>query len=222
MEFQRHDAVKNLLNGGYGIVLKTEDGMVTILTTRGQRLTLMARYVAPASPEEAEKLKPLAEWHMAEEARKAAPSKPPPDPAVIREKFDKFVKHIAARYPKSAEAFRAFWAALLEAAGDLPGETWEMRQDTAKDPGPVIKVLNPRTGKRVYCLHLYPGWALRMEIKKEHIPPGFEPLFPIDNAMFGEGRAAEIVYDKTGPDRLAAYADMLRAIYAAARPAKAG
>lgn len=220
MDFGPHDAVKNLLNGGFGIVLKSEEGMVTILTTRGQRLTLIARYLAPASPEEAEKLKPLADWYLAQEAKKNAPAKPPPDPAVIREKFEKFVKHIAARYPKSAEAFRAFWAAMLEAVGDVPGETWEMRQDTAKDPGPVIKVLNPRTGKRVYCLHLYPGWALRLEIKKEHIPAGSDHLFPIDNAMFGEGRAAEIVYDKTGPEKVAAYADMLRAVYEAAAAAK--
>ena len=216
MEFRPHDAVKNLLNGGCGIVLKAEDGMVTFLTPRGQRLTLMARYVAPASPEEAGRLRPLLDWHLAQEAKKAAPAKPPPDPAVMREKFDKFVKHIAARYPKSAEAFRAFWAAMMEAVGDLPGETWEMRQDTAKDPGPVIKVLNPRTGKRVHCLHLYPGWALRLEMKKDHIPAGSEHLFPRDNAMFGEGRAAEIVYDKAGPEKVAAYADTLRAVYAAA------
>jgi hypothetical protein len=107
---------------------------------------------------------------------------------------------------------------MLEAVGDLPGETWEMRQDTAKDPGPVIKVLNPRPGKRVDSLHLYPGWALRLEIKKEHIPAVSEALFPIENAMFGEGRAAEIVYDKTGPEKVAAYADMLKAVYAAAAP----
>ncbi len=216
MEFRPHHAIKNLLNGGYGIVLKSEEGMVTFLTPRGQRLTLMTRYIAPASPEEAEKLKPLVDWLLAQEAKKSAPSKPPPDPAVIRDKFDKFVQHIAARYPRSAEAFMSFWAALMEAVGDLPGETWEMRADTAKDPGPVIKTLNPRTGKRVYCLHLYPGWALRLEIKKEHLPAGSEALFPIDNAMFGEGRAAEIVYDKAGPEKAAAYADMLRAAYAAA------
>ncbi|HOI41560.1 MAG TPA: hypothetical protein PK523_01325 [Elusimicrobiales bacterium] len=216
MDLKPHDAVKNLLNGGYGIVTRTEEGFVTVLTTRGQRLTLMSRYLAPASPEESEKLKPLLDWHLAQEARKASPAKPPPDPAGIREKFDKFVKHIAARYPRSAESFLTLWSALMEAVGDLPGETWEMRADTAKDPGPVIKVLNPRSGKRVHCLHLYPGWALRMEIKKEHLPPGSEALFPIDNAMFGEGRAAEMIYDKAPAGWQAACADMLRAIYAAA------
>lgn len=216
MEFRVHDAVKNLLNGGCGVVLKTEEGLVTFLTPRGQRLTLMARYVAPASAEEAARLKPLADWLLAEEAKKSAPAKPAADPAEIRERFEKFVRHIAARYPRSAESFRALWAALMKAVGDLPGETWDMRADTAKDPGPVIKALNPRTGKRVHCLHLYPGWALRLEIKKEHLPAGYEALFPIDNAMFGEGRAAELVYGKTGAGKFAAYAEMLAAVYAAA------
>jgi hypothetical protein len=90
-----------------------------------------------------------------------------------------------------------------------------MKPNTAKNPGPVLKLYNQATQKWVYCLALLAGWGLRLEIKKEFLPPGAEQLFPIDHAMFGAGRAAEIVYRDFTPEKRKPYVDCVRAIYAA-------
>ena len=53
-----------------------------------------------------------------------------------------------------------------------------------------------------------------MEIKKEFLPPGYENIFPTDHAMFGTGRAVEIVYRDFIPGKRAPYAECTKKIYA--------
>jgi hypothetical protein len=96
-----------------------------------------------------------------------------------------------------------------------------MKPNTAKNPGPVLKLYNKATQKWVYCLSLLAGWGLRMEIKKEFLPPGTENLFPIDHAMFGAGRAVELVYRDFTSEKRKPYADCIRAIYAKTAQEKA-
>ena len=66
-----------------------------------------------------------------------------------------------------------------------------------------------------YCLNLLAGWGLRLEIKKEFLPPGCEALFPIDNALFGAGRAVELNYKDFTPEKRRPYLDCVKAIYKA-------
>ena len=219
--FEVFQPVRNTINKALGVVVKVTGDNVTVQPLSGDRLTFKAQYLAPATEQEAAALRDLVTRLKIEEENKSKAKAAKADPAVIREEFDKFVKHIAARYPRSAEAFREFWAELMEAAGDVPGQTWEMKPNTAKNPGPVLKIYNAATQKWVYCLSLLAGWGLRMEIKKEFLPPGCESLFPIDHAMFGAGRAVELVYRDFTPERRRPYAECVRAIYARARPPEA-
>jgi hypothetical protein len=215
--FEIYAPVRNTINKALGVVVKVTGDNVTVQPLAGDRLTFRAQYLAPATGAEAAALRDLVTRLKTEEENRNKAKNAKADPALIREEFEKFVKHIAARYPKSAETFREFWAELMEAAGDLPGQTWEMKPNTAKNPGPVLKLYNQDTQKWVYCLALLAGWGLRLEIKKEFLPPGAEKLFPIDHAMFGSGRAAEIIYRDFTPEKRKPYADCVRAIYAAAR-----
>ena len=216
--FEIYAPVRNTINKALGVVVKVTGDNITVQPQAGERMTFKAQYLAPANEAEAAALQPLITRLKIEEENRERAKTVKTDPALIREEFDKFVHHIAARYPKSAEAFREFWAELMAAAGDLPGQTWEMKPNTAKNPGPVLKIYNPATQKWVYCLALLAGWGLRLEIKKEFLPPGAESLFPIDHAMFGAGRAAELVYRDFTPEKRKPYADCVRAIYAKAAP----
>lgn len=212
--FEIYAPVRNTINKALGVVVKVTGDNITVQPQAGDRLTFKAQYLAPATEAEAAALRDLITRLRIEEENRERAKTVKTDPALIREEFEKFVKHIAARYPKSAETFREFWGELLAAAGDLPGQTWEMRPNTAKNPGPVLKIFNQATQKWVYCLSLLAGWGLRMEIKKEFLPPGTEGLFPIDHAMFGSGRAVELVYRDFTPDKRKPYADCVKAIYA--------
>lgn len=212
--FEIYAPVRNTINKSLGVVVKVAGDNVTVQPQTGDRLTFRAQYLAPATEAEAAALQDLVTRLKIDEENRERAKTVKTDPALIREEFEKFVKHIAARYPKSAEAFREFWGELMAAAGDLPGQTWEMRPNTAKTPGPVLKIFNRSTQKWVYCLSLISGWGLRMEIKKEFLPPGTEPLFPIDHAMFGSGRAVELVYRDFTPEKRKPYADCVREIYA--------
>ncbi len=212
--FEIYAPVRNTINKSLGVVVKVTGDNITVQPQAGDRLTFKAQYLAPATEAEAASLRDLITRLRIDEENKERAKTVKTDPALIREEFEKFVKHIAARYPKSAEGFREFWGELLAAAGDLPGQTWEMRPNTAKNPGPVLKIFNQATQKWVYCLSLLAGWGLRMEIKKEFLPPGTEALFPIDHAMFGSGRAVELVYRDFTPEKRKPYADCVRAIYA--------
>lgn len=214
--FEIYAPVRNTINKALGVVVKVTGDNITVQPQAGDRLTFKAQYLAPATESEAAALRDLITRLRIEEENRERAKTVKTDPALIREEFEKFVKHIAVRYPKSAEAFREFWGELLQAAGDLPGQTWEMRPNTAKNPGPVLKLFNPATQKWVYCLSLLAGWGLRMEIKKEFLPPGTETLFPIDHAMFGSGRAVELVYRDFTQDKRKPYADCVKAIYAKA------
>ncbi len=218
--FEIYAPVRNTINKSLGVVVKVAGENVTVQPLAGDRMTFKAQYLAPASPEETAALQDLVTRLKLEEENRERAKTVKTDPALIREEFEKFVKHIAARYPKSAEAFREFWGELLAAAGDLPGQTWEMRPNTSKNPGPVLKLFNHPTQKWVYCLSLLPGWGLRMEIKKEFLPPGTEKLFPIDHAMFGAGRAVELVYRDFTPEKRKPYADCVREIYSKAAETK--
>jgi len=213
--FEIYAPVRNTINKALGVVVKVAGENITVQPVSGDRLTFRAQYLAPATEAEAASLQDLVTRLKLEEENRLKAKTMKADPALIREEFEKFVRHIAARYPKSAEAFREFWGELMAAAGDLPGQTWEMRPNTAKNPGPVLKMFNQETQKWVYCLSLLAGWGLRMEIKKEFLPPGTEGLFPIDHAMFGAGRAVELVYRDFTPERRKPYADCVRVIYAA-------
>ena len=211
-KFDLYAPVRNTINNALGVVVKTTGENITIQPRSGERITFRAQYLVPASEAEAAELTPLIALIKREEEERAKP-KAPPDPALIRAEFDKFLHHIAVRYPASGEAFKAFWRDVLAAAGDLPGQTWEMKPNTAKNPGPVLKALNTATGKWVYCLTFLTGWGLRMEIKKEFLPPGREQLFPIDHAMFGAGRAVELTYAKFTPEQQKSYLDCIKEIY---------
>lgn len=220
--FEIYAPVRNTINKSLGVVVKVAGDNVTVQPLSGDRLTFRAQYLAPATEAEAASLQDLITRLKIDEENRNKAKVMKADPALVREEFEKFVKHIAVRYPKSAEVFREFWGELMQAAGDLPGQTWEMRPNTAKNPGPVLKIFNPATQKWVYCLSLLAGWGLRMEIKKEFLPPGTEPLFPIDHAMFGSGRAVELVYRDFTPEKRKPYADCVRAIYAKAAQDNAG
>jgi hypothetical protein len=215
--FEIYAPVRNTINKALGVVVKVAGDNVTVQPLTGDRLTFRAQYLAPATEAETAALLDLVTRLKIEEENRLKAKTMKADPALVREEFAKFVKHIAARYPKSAETFMAFWGELMEAAGDLPGQTWEMKPNTAKTPGPVLKIFNAATQKWVYCLTLLAGWGLRMEIKKEFLPPGAEKLFPIDHAMFGSGRAVELIYRDFTPEKRKPYADCVRAIYAAAQ-----
>lgn len=212
--FEIYAPVRNTINKALGVVVKIAGDNITVQPLTGDRLTFRAQYLAPADEKETTALRDLAARLRTEEENRNRAKTIKTDPALIRAEFDKFVRHIAVRYPKSAETFLAFWGELMAAAGDLPGQTWEMKPNTAKTPGPVLKIYNQATGKWVYCLALLAGWGLRMEIKKEFLPPGSEGLFPIDHAMFGAGRAVELVYKDFTPEKRKPYADCVRAIYA--------
>lgn len=220
--FEIYAPVRNTINKSLGVVVKVAGDNVTVQPPAGDRLTFRAQYLAPATEAEAASLQDLITRLKIDEENRNKAKVMKADPALVREEFEKFVKHIAVRYPKSAEVFREFWNELMQAAGDLPGQTWEMRPNTAKNPGPVLKIFNPATQKWVYCLSLLAGWGLRMEIKKEFLPPGTEQLFPIDHAMFGSGRAVELVYRDFTPEKRKPYADCVRAIYAKAAQDNAG
>lgn len=212
--FEIYAPVRNTINKALGVVVKVAGDNITVQPLTGDRLTFRAQYLAPADEKETAALRDLITRLRIEEENRNRAKTIKTDPALIRAEFEKFVHHIAARYPKSAETFREFWGELLAAAGDLPGQTWEMKPNTAKTPGPVLKIYNQATQKWVYCLALLAGWGLRMEIKKEFLPPGRESLFPIDHAMFGAGRAVELVYKDFTPEKRKPYADCVREIYA--------
>jgi hypothetical protein len=217
--FEIYAAVRNTINKALGVVVKVAGDNITVQPLSGERLTFKAQYLAPASEAEDPALRDLIARLKAEEESRGKAKNSKADPVLVREEFEKFVRHIAARYPKSAEAFREFWGELMAAAGDAPGRTWEMKPNTAKNPGPVLKLYNEATQKWIYCLALLAGWGLRMEIKKEFLPPEYEDLFPIDHAMFGAGRAVELVYRDFTPEKRKPYADCVRAIYAKAAQA---
>lgn len=216
--FEIYAPVRNTINKALGVVVKVTGENITVQPLSGDRITFRAQYLAPADERETAALQALITRLKLEEENRNRAKTIKTDPALIREEFEKFVKHIAVRYPKSAETFREFWAGLMAAAGDAPGQTWEMKPNTAKNPGPVLKLFNETTQKWVYCLSLLAGWGLRMEIKKEFLPQEYEPLFPIDHAMFGAGRAVELVYRDFTPEKQKTYADCVRAIYAKAGP----
>ncbi|HNW45349.1 MAG TPA: hypothetical protein PKI19_12650 [Elusimicrobiales bacterium] len=211
-QFEIYAPVRNTINKALGVVVKVAADNITIQPQAGDRMTFRAQYLAPATAAEAEALQPLINRLRQEEADRLKP-KAPPDPAVIRAEFDKFLHHIAVRYPVQAKTFGDFWAGVVQAAGDAPGITWEMKPNSAKTPGPVLKVFNTASQKYVYCLAFLAGRDLRMEIKKEFLPPGCEPLFPIDHAMFGAGRAVELTYNKFTPDKQHPYLDCIKLIY---------
>ena len=214
-KFEPYDIVKNTINGALGVVVKTSGENVTIQPGQGERITFRCQYLVRASDSEA-----AASSALRERVRSAQESLDKPkaaaDPALIKAEFEKFARHIAVRYPRAGAAFREFWSELTAAIGDLPGQTWEMRPNSVKNPCPVIKVYSPKAAKWVYLMYVQAGWDLRMEIKKEFLPAGAEKLFPIDNAMYGQGRAVELKYQDFKPEARAGYLDCLKAIYAAA------
>ena len=212
--FELYAPVRNTINKELCVVIKIAGDNVTVQPLAGERMTFRAQYLAPANETETAALQDLVIRLKLDEENREKAKYIKVDPAVIRAELEKFVHHIAVRYPKSAETFMQFWDELMAAAGDLPGQTWEMRPNTSKNPGPVLKLFNPASQKWVYCLSLLAGWGLRMEIKKEFLPPGFEAIFPIDHAMFGAGRAVEIVYKDFTPEKRAPYAECVRKIYA--------
>ena len=212
-KFERYSAVRNTLNKALAVVVNVAGDNVTVYSKTGGKMTFKARYLEPISEAEAEPLKLMIEQLKKEEERgKAGPAKIV-DPELIRSECDKFIRHIALRYPASAEAFKLFWTELLAIAGDAPGKTWEMKPNTSSNPCPVLKALNPATDKWVYCLNLLAGYGLRLEIKKEFLPPGHEALFPIDHAMFGAGRAVELNYRDFTPEKRRPYLECVKLIY---------
>ena len=212
-KFEVYSPVRNTINGALGVVVKTAGDNITVQPAAGERITFRAQYLAPASETESATLAALIESMKREEESRNKP-KISEDPALIRAAFEKFLHHIAVRYPKAAEAFREFWSEIMAVTGDSPGQTWEMRPNSVKYPCPIIKVYSKN--KWVYLLYLQAGWDLRMEIKKEFLPAGAETLFPIDNAMYGMGRAVELTYAKFPPESRKKYLDCLKTIYAAA------
>lgn len=215
-KFEQYAPVRNVLNKVLCVVIKTVGDNVTVHTRTGDRMTFKARYLEPVSEAEAEPLKLLTEQLKKEEESKKTGSARIVDPELIRSACDKYIRHIALRYPKSGEAFKTFWTEILAITGDQPGKTWEMKHRS--NPCPVLKVHNPATDKWVYCMNLLAGYNLRIEVKKEFLPAGCEALFPIDHAMFGAGRAVELEYKDFAPEKRKPYLDCLKAIYASKTP----
>ena len=213
-KFEEFSVIKNTINKSLGIVLKEVGDNITIHPAKGgERMTFKAQYIEPASEKESLTLKNLIEELKKEEKEKSKKgSKKIIDPELIRYEFDKFLKHIAVRHAKSVEAFKIFWHEILNITGYFPGKTWEMKSSSTSNPCPVIKVCNQATQKWVYCLSLMAGWGLRMEIKKEFLPKECEQLFPIDNAMFGAGKAVEISYADFGEEKRRPYLDCVKII----------
>jgi len=215
-KFEEYSVVKNTINKSLGIVLKVIGDNTTIYPAKGgEKMTFKSEYLEPASQEEASSLEGLIEQIKKDDQEK--PKKVTHkivDPAQIRYEFDKFLKHIAVRYPASEKAFRVFWLELLTIAGDEPGKTWEMKSLAGNNPGPALKVLNRATGKWIYCLSFMPGWGIRIEIKKEFLPEEFDKLFPIDNAMFGAGKAVELKYENFPQEKRQPYLNCVKAVYA--------
>ncbi len=212
-KFERYSAVRNTINKALCVVINVAGDNVTVYTKTSGKMTFKARYLEPVAASEAQPLKLMIDQLKKEEESSKAGSARIVDPGLIRSECDKFIRHIALRYPGSAEAFKVFWTELLAIAGDAPGRTWEMKPNTSSNPCPVLKILNPATQKRVYCLNLLAGCGLRLEIKKEFLPPGYEALFPIDHAMFGAGRAVELNYRDFTPEKRKPYLDCVRLIY---------
>ncbi|MBU2573954.1 MAG: hypothetical protein KKH28_07765 [Elusimicrobia bacterium] len=212
-KFEPYSAVRNILNKNLGVVIKTAGDNVTVHVKNGGRMTFKARYLAPAAEEEAAALKEMIEQLKQDDKGRKGTTGRIVDPELVRLECDKYIRHIALRYPKSGEAFKVFWGELLAIAGDLPGKTWEMKPGSSSNPCPVLKIHNAATQKWVYCLNLLAGLGLRMEIKKEFLPPGCEALFPIDNALFGAGRAVELNYKDFPPEKRRPYLDCVKAIY---------
>jgi len=222
-KFERYAPVRNTINKALCVVLAVAGDNVTVYTRTGDKMTFKARYLEPVPEAEAQPLNLLIEQLKKEEESRKAGAARTLDPETIRLECDKFIRHIALRYPGPAEAFKTFWTELLAIAGDQPGRTWEMKPNTTSNPCPVLKVLNPATQKWVYCLNLLAGYGLRMEIKKEFLPPGCEALFPIDHAMFGAGRAVELNYRDFTPEKRRPYLDCVKLIYKnAAAPGQRG
>ena len=215
-KFEKYSAVRNTINKALCVVVNTAGDNVTVYTKTGDKLTFKAQYLEPISEAEAQTLSLMIDQLKKEEESKKTGSARIVDPELIRSECDKYIRHIALRYPRSAETFKTFWDELLAIVGDQPGKTWEMKPNTSSNPCPVLKVLNPATQKWVHCLNLLAGYGLRMEIKKEFLPPGREALFPIDHAMFGAGRAVELNYRDFTPEKRAPYLDCVKAIYSAA------
>lgn len=212
VKFEQYQPVRNVINKALCVVIKTAGDNITVHTRTGVRSTFKAQYLEPVSEAEAEPLKLMIEQLKKEEESKKTGAAKIVEPELIRAEFDKFVRHIAIRYPGSADAFKAFWAELMAITGDLPGRTWEMKPSAASNPCPVLKIYNKDTQKWVYCMNLLTGYDLRMEIKKEFLPRCCEALFPIDHAMFGAGRAVELDYRNFTPEKRRPYLDCVKAI----------
>ena len=213
-KFEEFSAVRNVINKSLGVVLKVTGDNITIQVKNGGKMTFKAQYLEPLPASEAEALKDMIEQLKQDEKPKGTTGRIV-NPELVRLECDKFIRHIALRYPKSGEAFKIFWAELLAITGDVPGKTWEIKPGSSSNPCPVLKVYNAATEKWVYCLNLLAGYGLRMEIKKEFLPPGCETLFPIDNALFGAGRAVELNYKDFTPEKRRPYLDCVKAIYKA-------
>src|SRR5512133_858797 len=100
-KFDVYSPVRNTINKALGVVVKALGENITIQPRSGDRITFRAQYLEPASAEEAAELLPLIARLKQEEAERGKP-KAPPDPALIREEFAKFLHHIAVRYPAQA------------------------------------------------------------------------------------------------------------------------
>lgn len=215
-KFEMFAPVRNTLNNALGIVTKIIGDNITVQTAAGDRLTFKAQYLEPAGEAGAEALKQdIERLKKDEELRKA--SKAGINPDLIRAACGGFIRNISLRYPRSGEAFKAFWEEILAEVGDEPGRTWDMKPGASANPCPVLKICNPATRRLATCMNLLAGYGLRLEIKKEFLPPGCESLFPIDNAMFGAGRAVELNYRELTPEKRRAYVDCIKEIYAKAR-----
>ena len=216
-KFELYSPVINTLSKALGVVVKIDGDNVTVHTAAGGRATFKAQYLEPAGAAENEILKTLTEQLKKDEEHKKGSAPKIVDPELIRSACGRFIRNISVRYPKSGEAFEAFWKDILAATGDHPGKTWDMKPGASANPCPMLKICNPSTQKLVTCMNFLAGYGLRMEIKKEFLPPGRESLFPIDNAMFGSGRAVELNYKELTAEKRAAYIDCRKAVYANVR-----
>ncbi|HOW88874.1 MAG TPA: hypothetical protein PL037_01225 [Elusimicrobiales bacterium] len=215
-KFEKYQAARNVINKSLCVVIKTAGDNVTVHTRNGVRATFKAQYLEPVPETEAGPLLPIIDQLRKEEESRKHGAARIADPELIRLELEKYIRHIAIRYPAQAEAFRTFWTELAAAAGDQPGRTWEMKPSSASNPCPVLKIFNRTTQKWVYYMNLLAGYGLRLEVKKEFLPPGGEGLFPIDHAMFGAGRAVELDYRNFTPEKRRAYVDCVKAAYLAA------
>ena len=97
INFKIYAPVRNTINKALGVVVKVTGENITVQPLAGERITFRAQYLAPADERETAALQDLITRLKLDEENRNKAKTIKTDPALIREEFEKFVKHIAVR-----------------------------------------------------------------------------------------------------------------------------